>query len=88
MTRQRRLLLASLIIIIPPAAHAQGGASAIPGFSIGDFTSEHAADPDSTTTDDESQIIASTEAGGGWTPTCPAGHSGHVHSPDCIMYAM
>jgi hypothetical protein len=84
-TRQQRLLLASLIIIRNyRAAHAAqgggGGASAIPGFSIGDFTSEHAAD--------ESQMIASTDDESGWMPTCPAGHSGHVHSSDCIMYAM
>jgi hypothetical protein len=85
-TRQH-LLLTSLISILLSkcskfAVYAQGGASAIPGFSISDFTSDFATNPADTI--DES----TPEEGEEWIPTCPAEHSGHVHSPDCTMYAM
>lgn len=88
-TRQH-LLLTSLIILLSKcsnyAVYAQGGASAIPGFSISDFTSDFATPADTAV--DESPIVSTAGEEEEWIPTCPAEHSGHVHSPDCIMYAM
>jgi hypothetical protein len=80
-TRQH-ILFTSLIILLLSNCNAQGGASAIPGFSISDFTSDFATNPADT--------IAATEEEEEeeWIPTCPPEHSGHVHSPDCTMYAM
>jgi hypothetical protein len=94
-TTRQHLLFTSLIILHSKCnnylVYAQGGASAIPGFSISDFTSDFDTNPAVDTTEESAPSIAATEEEEEeeeWIPTCPAEHSGHVHSPDCTMYAM